>query len=111
MKILVTGGCGFVGSILVSKLLKEKHHVTVVDTQWFGNFLTKHKNLLIKKKEASLKVHKNVNIKVVKIKPISPFKGVTSADCASPSDGRQDAAKAPAIKLVLFVNIVQGFLC
>ena len=43
MKILVTGGCGFVGSILVSQLLKEKHHVTVVDTQWFGNFLIKHK--------------------------------------------------------------------
>ena len=51
MKILVTGGCGFVGSILVSQLLKEKHHVTVVDTQWFGNFLIKHKNLLIKKKD------------------------------------------------------------
>ena len=51
MKILVTGGCGFVGSILVSQLLKEKHHVTVVDVQWFGNFLKKHKNLSIKKKD------------------------------------------------------------
>ncbi len=50
MKILVTGGCGYVGSILVTQLLRKKYHVTVVDTQWFGNFLTKHKNLIIKKK-------------------------------------------------------------
>ena len=51
MKILITGGCGFIGSILVNQLLEQKHDVTVVDTQWFGNFLTKHKNLIIKKKD------------------------------------------------------------
>ena len=45
MKILVTGGCGFVGTILVNQLLKDNHHITVVDTQWFGNFLPRHKNL------------------------------------------------------------------
>ena len=51
MKILITGGCGFIGSILVNQLLEQRHDVTVVDTQWFGNFLTKHKNLIIKKKD------------------------------------------------------------
>ena len=45
MNILVTGGCGYTGSILVEKLLKKKHKVTSIDTQWFGNFLKKHKNL------------------------------------------------------------------
>ena len=47
MNILVTGGCGYTGSILVNSLLKENHKVTVVDTMWFGNFLKKNRNLKI----------------------------------------------------------------
>ena len=45
MNILITGGCGYKGSILIPKLLNNKHKVTNVDTQWFGNNLNKHKNL------------------------------------------------------------------
>lgn len=45
MKILVTGGCGYKGSILIPKLLKLGHKVVSIDTQWFGNYLTNHKNL------------------------------------------------------------------
>ena len=37
MKICVTGGCGYIGSLLVPKLLADGHTVTVVDTQWFGS--------------------------------------------------------------------------
>ncbi len=51
MNILVTGGCGYVGSLLVEKLLSEGHSVSVVDTQWFGNYLPKHSNLKIQKED------------------------------------------------------------
>ena len=51
MNILVTGGCGYTGSILVPQLLNLGHKITVVDTMWFGNFLKKHKNLNTIKKD------------------------------------------------------------
>ena len=44
-KVLITGGCGFVGSALVKELLLKGYDITVVDTQWFGNFLEEHENL------------------------------------------------------------------
>jgi nucleoside-diphosphate-sugar epimerase len=47
MHILVTGGCGYIGSILTPKLLNLGYDVTVFDIQWFGNFLPNHKNLKI----------------------------------------------------------------
>ncbi len=39
MKILVTGGCGYKGSILIPKLIKKGHKVINYDSQWFGNYL------------------------------------------------------------------------
>jgi len=45
MKLLVTGGCGYKGSVLVPLLLADGHHVVSVDTQWFGNHLPQHPNL------------------------------------------------------------------
>ena len=63
MKILVTGGCGYIGSVLIPKLLQKKHKVISIDTQWFGNFLPKHKNL------------KNIKININDIGKVS-IKGV-----------------------------------
>jgi nucleoside-diphosphate-sugar epimerase len=39
MKVLVTGACGYKGSILVPKLLAAGHQVVALDIMWFGNFL------------------------------------------------------------------------
>lgn len=45
MKILVTGGCGYIGSVLIPKLLLQNHSIINIDTMWFGNYLPKHKKL------------------------------------------------------------------
>lgn len=49
MNIILTGGCGYVGTVLTQTLLEDGHNVTVVDTQWFGNHLKPHKNLSLLK--------------------------------------------------------------
>ena len=46
-KILVTGACGYKGSVLVPKLLATGYSVVAFDTQWFGNFLPIHPNLRV----------------------------------------------------------------
>jgi nucleoside-diphosphate-sugar epimerase len=52
MKILITGGCGFVGTVLTEQLLRDGHQITVVDTQWFGNHLKPHSQLLVLKQDS-----------------------------------------------------------
>ena len=47
MNILITGGCGYVGTVLVPKLLSQDHKITVIDTQWFGNYLNENNQLKI----------------------------------------------------------------
>ena len=47
MHILLTGGCGYIGSVLTPKLLDAGFKVTIVDIMWFGNFLSNHNNLKI----------------------------------------------------------------
>lgn len=49
MRILCTGGCGYIGTVLVPKLLQKNHRVIVFDAQWFGNYLHPHPNLEVVK--------------------------------------------------------------
>ena len=56
MKILVTGGCGYVGSVLIPRLLKKNYKIINIDTQWFGNYLKNHRNL------------KNIKMNISKLK-------------------------------------------
>lgn len=51
MNILITGGCGFVGTVLTKQLLQDGHTITVVDTQWFGNYLAPDPRLTVLKQD------------------------------------------------------------
>jgi nucleoside-diphosphate-sugar epimerase len=48
MKLLVAGGCGYVGSALAPKLLDRGYKVDVVDLLWFGNNLPAEVGILNK---------------------------------------------------------------
>jgi nucleoside-diphosphate-sugar epimerase len=49
--ILVTGACGYKGSVLVPKLLEQGYQVDALDIQWFGNELSEHENLRVLKQD------------------------------------------------------------
>jgi nucleoside-diphosphate-sugar epimerase len=49
MKVLVTGACGYKGTVLVPKLLARGYDVVAFDIMWFGNFLQPHPKLTVVK--------------------------------------------------------------
>jgi nucleoside-diphosphate-sugar epimerase len=48
VRVLVTGGCGYVGTVLTGALLaRTPHEVVVLDTMWFGNRVPPHPRLTV----------------------------------------------------------------
>ncbi len=47
MKILVTGACGYKGTVLIPKLLAAGHRIDALDAMWFGNHLPRHERLRV----------------------------------------------------------------
>jgi nucleoside-diphosphate-sugar epimerase len=48
MKILIAGGAGYIGSVLIPKLLERGYDVDVIDLFWFGNHLPKEVGIINK---------------------------------------------------------------
>jgi len=44
-KILITGGCGYVGTKLINYFHDKYDQIVNIDTQWFGNFLSNSKKI------------------------------------------------------------------
>jgi len=63
--ILVTGVCGYTGTVLTNNLIDLGNKVTVVDTQWFGNYLTTNKKLNIIKLD--IRDHDKIPLKDVDV--------------------------------------------
>lgn len=61
---LITGGCGYKGTVLIEKLLKNNHKIINIDTQWFGNFLPKNKNLKNYKEDIRFFDYRKVKSKI-----------------------------------------------
>ena len=45
-KIVILGGCGYIGTVLSQYLLSKGFYVKVIDRQIYGNFLKQSKNPL-----------------------------------------------------------------
>ncbi len=56
-KILISGGCGYVGSKLVPYLLDKNYEVSVIDLMIYGNSLPPHRNLKVYKEDI-----RNINV-------------------------------------------------
>ena len=48
MRLLIAGGAGYLGSVLIPKLLERSYKVDVVDLFWFGNHLPRQVGVLNK---------------------------------------------------------------
>lgn len=103
MKILVTGGAGYLGSIMVDFLLKDGHEVTVIDNFMFGvtslnqycyhtNFSIKHGD--IRSKEIMSPLIKNSDI-------IIPLAAIVGAPLCSKDPIAARTTNKDAIMLML----------
>ncbi|MCK4520279.1 GDP-mannose 4,6-dehydratase [Candidatus Parcubacteria bacterium] len=104
MKILVTGGAGFIGSHLVDRLVKERHKVIVIDNLSTGS----KKNLNPKAKFYKLDI-RNPKVSDVfkKEKPEAVFHLAAQIDLRKSVENPVEDAK---INILGSLNILQNFI-
>ena len=104
MKILVTGGCGFIGSHLVDRLIKENHKVVIIDNLSTGT----KKNLNPKAKFYKLDI-RNQKISDVfkKEKPEIVFHLAAQIDLRKSVEDPIENAK---INILGSLNIIESFI-
>ncbi len=103
MKILVTGGGGYIGSILVPTLLQEGHEVAVVDNFMYGQTslldVCNNKNLRIVRKDAR---DKNIiSEEMKKAEAIIPLACLTGAPLCAQFPSEAKAIIVDAVQMIL----------
>ncbi len=78
MRVFVTGGCGYKGTVLIPKLLSLGYNVVAFDIMWFGNYLQPHPNLEIIKGD----IRQVDKIKFNKIDAIIHLASVANDPCS-----------------------------
>lgn len=106
MKIMVTGGAGYIGSILVPQLLKEGHEVTVIDTFLYNQLslldCCYHKNLTIINGDA--RNERLVSQQLKKIDIIIPLACIVGAPACDKDPVAATTTNFDAIKMLLHVR-------
>ena len=104
MKILVTGGCGFIGSHLVDRLIKENHKVVVIDNLSTG----KKENLNPQAKFYKLDIrNKKISDVFKKEKPETVFHLAAQIDLRKSVENPIEDAR---INVLGSLNIIQNFI-
>ena len=85
MKILITGGAGYIGSVLVDKLLKLDYEVTVIDNFFFKqnalfNFTLNNKFKILNFDVNNIEIYKNLLKNFDIIIPLAALVGAPICD-------------------------------
>ena len=101
MKILLTGGCGYIGSALIPHVLANNHKVVCLDAQWFGNgFLPANENLTIHK--ADLRDHDVLSHCLKGSAAVIHLAGMTNDN-----ECRKNPEEAEAVNFGVFESLVK----
>ena len=116
MRVYVTGGCGYQGTILVPKLLQSGHEVIVFDIIWFGNFLEDHPKLTII--EGDVRDTDSIDLSGIAVHPVTvadfaisicnPF--CDTALILGKEEEEEDFDKSPALLPLPMVSFCLPFL-